>query len=358
MKKIFVISGEQSGDNILYYILKNIDPEELKNYSIEAIAGDKSFSLGVKKFAHISDISVMGFVEVIPKLFKLLKLIKDISNYIIENKPDIVITIDSPDFSLRIVKKCYDMLHGKTKFFHVVAPTVWAYREYRAQQLSKICDHLFCLFPFEPPYFTKYKLKTSFIGHYIFNMPRDLSVKRGNIIVIMPGSRSYEIKKHLEIFIQAAIRLKQNIDNSVEIVLLLNNNTNIDEYNIPETIKICRDAEEKMKYLQTSRLGIIKSGTSTLEAAYYGLPMVVGYKLNPVSYFIIKNTIKVKFASIINIMAQKEIIPEFLQDKMTTKNIYNKLVELYKNPEQQIAQTQQYIDMLKPPEGKFIIKLS
>ena len=207
-KKLFIIAGEKSGDLLGSKILEKIDKSK---FDIEGIGGKLMEKTGFKSRFDMYELSVMGIFEVLPKIFKLIKRINETAKYIIKSRQDIVLTIDSPDFCFRVVKKVKKLDKDNIiKKVHFIAPSVWAYRKNRAKKISKIYDRLFCILPFEPPYFEKYGLKTIFVGHPIFDSDsieysfnrKNIEYKRNSkIISITVGSRMSEVKRLLPIII-------------------------------------------------------------------------------------------------------------------------------------------------------------
>ena len=166
--KLFIIAGEKSGDLLGSKILQNIN----KNvFDIYGIGGELMLKNGLKESLFpMEELSLMGIFEILPKIFNLLKRIKQTAEYIIKLQPDVVLTIDSPDFCFRVMKLVKKLdRENKIKKVHFIAPSVWAYREKRAEKISKIYDLLFCILPFEPSYFEKYGLKTIFVGHPLYD---------------------------------------------------------------------------------------------------------------------------------------------------------------------------------------------
>ena len=311
------------------------------------------------------DISVMGFFEVIPVLKRIFDRIKLTVAEIQKEQPDIVFTIDSPDFCFRVIKQVKKNQENlpNTKFIHLVAPSVWAYREKRAEKIAKLYDKLLVLYPFEPPYFTKHKLDTKFIGHPLIfkseNQQENFQkiskkyhiAKNSKIISITAGSRNKEIETLSPIYL-AALKKLENKHNNLTFVIVT-----LPEYEekfktwqkilTNSRIIITSIAEEKSLFFQNSYFAIAKSGTNSLEIAKEKIPLIICYKVNLLSYILIKLMVKTKLVNIINIMAKKEIIPELIQYKLTAKNIfyYANLFLTDKNYyKKQLMQQNKYLD--------------
>lgn len=343
-KKLFIIAGENSGDLLGSKILQNIN----KNvFDIYGIGGELMLKNGLKESLFpMEELSLMGIFEILPKICNLLKRIKQTAEYIIKLQPDVVLTIDSPDFCFRVMKLVKKLdKKNKIKKVHFIAPSVWAYREKRAEKISKIYDLLFCILPFEPPYFEKYGLKTIFVGHPLYDTTEynniqsnteNNNIQNNNIISITLGSRKGEVNRFYPIIIDVIKKLNREdikyyfLATNYTYDLIINKLKKDNIQNI-EAIK-----ENKNDIIKKSILVISKSGTNTLENAGFAVPMVVFYKFGFLTNIIakrIRKKSKVKFATIINIMNDKEIIPECLLEDCNSDYIYNKTKDLLDNPE-------------------------
>lgn len=348
VKTVCLIAGEKSGDLIGSKIINRIKKSH-DDVNFIGVGGELMKKEGLNSLFPMEELSVMGIVEVVPKLFKILKRIRQTAKFILENKPDAVITIDSPDFNFRVMKivKKFDK-DNSIKKVHFIAPSVWVYRKNRAKKIAKIYDLLFCILPFEPPYFEKYGLKTVFVGHPMFdgNIYENNQYNfDSNIISITLGSRISEVKRHLPI-IKDVIK---NIPNKEFFILATDNTKEYIKKNIND-IKIISDVSEKNEIIKKSKLVIAKSGTNNLEIASFGIPMIVYYKFGFVTNFlanIIRKKADRNFANLINIINNRKIIPEILLFECTSKNILievNKLLESEESCDNQIKQS---IDTLK-----------
>jgi len=230
MKKFFIIAGEPSGDVLGGKIIKEIKAQFPSQQLIfEGVGGKNMKEQGLKSLFEMSDLSVMGFFEVLPKIFKILSLIKQAARAAIDFKPDYFISIDSPDFSFRVAKK---LKKQNFKKVHIIAPSVWAYREGRAKKISKLYNLLLAILPFEPPYFLKHNLKTVFIGHPIVEEIKIYSDeeiknfrKKNNfndediLIYTTAGSRVGEVLRIFKEFIKGLNLLSTNSRKNIKIIL-------------------------------------------------------------------------------------------------------------------------------------------
>lgn len=310
-KKFFIIAGEASGDWLGAKLM-----QELKNNKICGIGGKKMEAVGLKSLFNMSEISLMGFAEILPHAAKLIKLINFTVDEINKFKPDVVVTIDSPGFNFRVAKKIQS-LRPQTKLIHYVAPTVWAYKPKRAEKVNALFDKLLCILPFEPPYFNN----AEFIGHPVLEDGLDKGnaaafkekYKIDDFICLMPGSRKGEVRKLLPIFLSAARILGKK-----PVVIAADNVV------LPEGIIKIPNAE-KADCFAASSCGIIKSGTSGLEYAFAGKPYVVAYKANKITAYMVKRMIKIKFVNLVNILFEREIVPELIQENCTAEKIADAL---------------------------------
>lgn len=373
-KKIFIIAGEASGDLLGSKIMKSLINND-KNVEITfcGIGGEKMEKEGLKSLFPMSDLSLMGFFEVLPKVFKLLKRIKQTVNTIIKEKPDAILTIDSPGFCFRVMEKlkCKDKkFFDSVKKIHLIAPSVWAYKEKRAKRISKIYDLLLCILPFEPPYFEKYGLKTEYIGHPIFDddtkystkysksdLSKNYSVSYDDIIIILtPGSRESEVERIYPIMIKAINILKERYCYTYKdyhIFTFANSNTrDLVDFTAHEyefKTKIITNETEKAKILSCANVALAKSGTNTFEFNIYGVPLVVTYTFNWFTNKIVKRVVKIKYANLVNILANQEIIPEFVLDNVDPSQIAEQLNKFLKDKQlckKQIEDTRNIIKQL------------
>lgn len=325
MKKIYLIAGESSGDNIgskLIKAIKLLEPDTL----FYGIGGKKMREQGMNLLFPAEELAVMGFFEIIPYLPKFILRLKQTIRDILSIQPDAVITIDSPGFSFRVAKSIKKQLKGK--LIHYVAPTVWAYKPDRAKKIAKLYNHLLVILPFEPQYFLKEGLNTTFVGYPAIE---DLSISNRSVfrkkyhlssddllICLAPGSRKQEIHSLLPIFLDSIVQLQKNIKRKVIVAIPTQEhlNASIQKY-IPDSLKVILvEDEDKLHLFSSADLALSKSGTITTELAFYQLPTVVAHKINWLSYKLLKHIIKIQYVTIINLLAQKELIPELLQEKL------------------------------------------
>ena len=319
--KVFICATEQSGDNIGY----NIIFELLKmnnNITFNGVGGNKMSKFLKNRYYSLKDFNSMGIVEIIFSLNKYLRMISFLVRNILVNKYDLIITIDSPDFNYPLIKKLRNKYYTN-KIIHIVAPSVWAWRKYRAKQFAKIFDELLVLFNFEIKYFTKYGLKTTLIGHPFYYIKSiDMNKNNHSNIAFLPGSRMSEIKKLFPYFNLAyKYLLKHSPEVTIFIPTLPHLRTYITNYVkdwkiniIISTNKI--EIEENFSKINKA---LVCSGTASLELAKRNIPQLVIYKFNLITELIAKNFVKVRYANILNIFTNKMIIPEITNSKLNFK---------------------------------------
>ena len=342
--KIYVVTGEVSGENIIYQILKELSKKNVIN--LYGIGGMQLKSLGLKPLFSYTELSIMGLLEVLPKIPKILFLLNKVVNDVLKVEPDLIITVDAPDFSFRVLKRVKKR-NSLLKNLHIVAPTVWAWKSGRAKKISFFIDNLFVLFPFESKYFTKYKINTKFIGHPILDLIDNRKKTRNKftrVISLFPGSRKKEIKLHLKIILDFLIVYKDIHNYQVVIVgvdkYLYLISKIYDPYKSKLNIKIVSASQEKQNIFNKTYLAIAVSGTITLELALNLIPTIVVYKLNTVSFSILKKLVKTKYISLINILLNKKVLPELVQKDLNERNLRVELDKLLNNRKEYQKQLQ------------------
>ena len=343
--KIFVCCTEQSGDNISSNILSRID---INKFQFDGVCGKQSEKYLSRKIYDLSEFKSIGFFEILLSISKYLKMIRNLKNYIINNDYDLILTIDSPDFNYNLVKQLRKS-NFKKKIIHIVAPTVWAWRSYRAKKFANIFDEIFLLFNFEKKYFNFQNLKKTFIGHPIFHIRKREIKKNYNYIAFLPGSRQNEVLKlikyfnHIEEYINTNnLNFKIFIPTLPHLVSLINELTK----DWKTKTLISTDSSKFDDYYDDVYLSVTCSGTASLEIAKRNIPQIVIYKLNYFTELIFKPFVKVKYANIINIISDQMIIPEVVNSNLNKRKLLNNflsLLESRKNQENQINLINIYI---------------
>ncbi len=342
--RIYLIAGEPSGDLLGSRLMRSLRKKTNNNVEFYGIGGDTMEGEGLKSLFDISELAVMGIFEVIPSIPKVLQRIKQTVQDIINKQPDIVITIDSWSFCSR-VHKALRKKKISIKQMHYVAPQVWAWKKRRAKTMYKYIDALMTLLPNEPQYFTKHHLATDFVGHPVIESDalkadgdafrKTYNIPQGKqIISILPGSRKTEVSKLLPDFLQAAKLLyEQNPDVFFALPTVKTVSSRVKEYvkNSDLPIKVFETEKERYGAFQASSAAIAASGTVALELAICNIPHIIAYKVSPLTYLLAKYLVKIKYVNLTNILLQKPIVPELLQEKCTPENIVSHINELLKN---------------------------
>ena len=330
MKKCVILAGEKSGDLIGGEVCKYLTEQ---GFEIFGVGGENMLKNGLKtSFFDIKEISIMGFFEVLPKVFAIKKRIRETASKILEINPSFVLTIDAPGFNTRVVSLIKP--HFKGKIFHAVAPTVWAYKEKRAKKFAKLYNALFCILPFEPPYFTKEGLMAEYICYpplfRVLSEIEDAKNKEKEYILFSLGSRKTEVLHHLEFAKEVVSKIKAVFPKARFVFPSFEEFEEDVKAVFPDEIT-CVKSEEKLEYTKKAKFAISKSGTGAVETSFLGVPSVIFYKVNPFSYIIIKMMAKVKLVNLINILLKKESIPEFIQSDATPEKVANKAIEMMQN---------------------------
>ena len=357
--KIIIIAGEASGDNIGANLINSITDLGI-NAQFSGIGGNKMIAHSFKSIHPMNELSVMGWTEVLPKIFQIKKCFDKTTKHIIDTKPDIIITIDYPGFNFSLVKKLREKYKLKIPIIHYVAPTVWAYNPQRVNFVAKYFTHQILILPFEKQYFDAANFPSTFVGHPItqekiekvkkehIEKTYNLSPK-DKIITVMPGSRKGEVKQHIKIFSAVIKKLNQRHSNLKIFIPTLPHLVPFIKSLLPNDHQyiISDKLETKQHLLQHSKAAIIKSGTSSVEVMNYKVPMVVAYKMNFITSIIIRSKVKCKFASICNLLFNKEIIPEHLLEKCIIDNIFNDIDNIISSKEAQKLQKDAFTTALK-----------
>lgn len=336
--KVFIIAGEVSGD-----VLGGRIMSEIQNAEFVGIGGENMQAAGLKSLFPMSDLSVMGIVEVLAHAKTLTARIKQTVDAILLEKPDVVLSIDAPGFAKNVIKQVRKSAKGKQlidaglRFQHVVAPQVWAWRSGRAKKYARIFDKLYAFFDFEVPYFTKYGLDTVAVGHPIADgiigkrKTKFADKNAEKIITLVPGSRMSEVKRLLPLMRDVVDMLCRNgymgykfvipvVETTVDYV-----RTEIAKW--PVKLELVPAADRYDVYAKTY-IAIVASGTVSAELAMMHIPTIVVYKMNPITMWIGRRIINVKWVSLINILLNRMVFPEFLGGVATAENVVNMVQHL------------------------------
>ena len=366
MKKIFVLTGEPSGDKLASKVISKLKNSR-SDIEYLSVGGEHLKSIGIKSLYNLNEITYLGFTRVLLNILKIKSKIKDTVDQIIKFEPNILFTVDSPDFTLRVAKEVKKR-NKNIKIIHFIAPKVWVWREHRVKKLKSFLDHILLLFPFEKKYFDKEGIKSTFTGHPLLEDEERTKIDISQIIKdnkkifsIYPGSRLSEINVLTPILFKFVKKMNQKykdlffvFHSTGEHVQLIQNLL------LKEEFKNCGaigDDKIKTHILKSSIFAVAKSGTISLEICNARIPSVIVYKMNMINFYIVKMLVKVKFANIINIAAKREIIPELLQSKCNADIIFNTVDKLLSNKialEKQVNETQKIIKDFKTEKSSTI----
>ena len=359
MKKIFVLTGEPSGDKLASTVISKLQKEN-SNIQYLSIGGSNLKNLGIKSIFELKEITYLGFTSVLLNIFKIKKKINQTVDEILRFNPDILFSVDSPDFTLRVaelVKK----RNQKIKTIHYVAPQVWIWRKNRVKKMKKFIDHILLLFDFEKKYFDDENIKNTFVGHPLIEDTdtnktniNNLISKDKKIISIFPGSRKSETNVLLPILIEFINMMNMKDPDYSFIFHATEENKNyIVEYVKDKKLQntdVVSNENIKKQILSHSIFAVCKSGTVSLQVCNSNIPSIIIYKLSFINFMIFKLLVNVKFANIINIINNKEVIPELLQKECNAKEIYNSVRYILKNPsiaKKQLEECKRTLDGIK-----------
>ena len=361
-KKLYIIAGEDSGDLLGARLVAVLNSRSNFTYEIKGVGGKSMEAHGVVSLFPMQEIALMGVWEILPHLSRLVGRINQTVNDIRLFQPDILITIDSPGFNLAVVKKL-----GKTDYpkVHYVAPTVWAWKKWRVKKFKRYFDHLLALLPFEPIYFENVGLPCHFVGHPILESGADKGVHsrfrsrydikmNTKILLVLPGSRRGEIDRLLPIFMKSLSLIERQFVGKIVVVTTPTMQKVMADRLRPwaADIILIDDQQDKYDAMSAATLAIAASGTVALELAMAGTPSVIAYKISPLTYFLIRGLIKVKFVHLLNIMANQAIVPEYIQKKCKPEILADALIAfLTRKQSDQIEKLRPYLEQLRSPTG-------
>ena len=342
MKKIFILTGEPSGDKLASTAISKLQ-KDFKDIEYLSVGGTNLKKIGIKSIFDLEEITYLGFTSVLFNIFKIKKKINQTVDEIIKFNPDILFSVDSPDFTLRVAEKVKQK-NNNIKTIHYVAPQVWIWRKNRVKKIKKFIDHVLLLFNFEKKYFDEENIKNTFVGHPLIEKIEtnktdinNLIPKNKKIVSIFPGSRKSEIHTLLPILLDF-IKMMNNKNLDYNFVFHATDENK--EYIIDrikdknfDNVDIISNEIIKQEILSNSVFAVCKSGTVSLQVCNSNVPSIIIYKLSFINFMIFKLLVNVKFANIINIINNKEIIPELLQNECNAKEIYNSVTYMLKNPE-------------------------
>jgi len=339
--KVFIVAGEPSGDVLAARLMQGLN--ELigtREIEFQGIGGPLMVEQGLKSLFPMDELSIMGVAEVLPQIPALLKRIKQTSDAATDFQPDAFITVDAPDFSFRVAKKLEKLSCPK---IHYVAPSVWAWREGRAAKIARLYDHVLTLLPFEPPYFEKEGMAASFVGHSIIesgagegNGTRFRNAYQINkdapLLMVLPGSRRSEVNRHLEVFKQTVLQVQKSVPDLQIVIPVVGKSAEIVKEAVaawPLPVIIVQNPDEKYDAMAACNVALAASGTVGLELALADLPSVIAYRMHPVTTYLARKLVKLKYVNLINILEDSEIVPEHILENCLVERLAPELIQLF-----------------------------
>lgn len=365
--KIFIIAGEDSGDKLGSAIIDGLREVTDVPPKFVGIGGNGMISRGLESIFPMSELSVMGFVEIASKYKSLKKRLNQTISSILDEKPDILLTIDAPEFCFRVAKKV-KLLNKNIAVAHYVAPTVWAWRSNRAKKISNFIDQILALFPFEPRYFHDVGVRCDFVGHPIVSetladeesvteFKKAYSLTDEPVILCLPGSRKSEIDRLMPVFGETLEKFSNALPNAR---FILPSTPDVYEYSkkfldcmpkdiiflTPEKFGVEKYLEFKKASFKLSQLALAASGTVSLELAANNTPMVIGYDMNFLSRKIIGLMLKIDTVNLVNLVTGNRNIPECIGSNFNSEKLFLEMVRVYSNNLNQIKDFKTTMDLL------------
>lgn len=349
--KIMLVAGEPSGDALGAHLMRSARALAGDRVEFIGVGGDLMAAEGLKSLFPMSILSVMGLFEIAPRLRTILRRLDEAEAYARAETPDLILTIDSPGFNKRLIKRLQDL---DTVRVHYVAPSVWAWRPGRAKKMAELFDHLLALLPFEPRWFEKEGLPTTFVGHPVVESERaydgdprafrsNIGVPpQGQLLCVLFGSRKGEVSRLGPVFVRALQRVAGQMPHTQIVSPTLPHLRDevealLARQPLPFTVT---GPEGKMDSFHAADAALAASGTVALETGIAGLPTVVAYRLNPMTAFLAKRLIKIEYANLINILLDRPVVPELLQEDCTPERIAEALKQVLSDPLQRDQQTE------------------
>lgn len=348
---IFLIAGEPSGDQLGARLMAALKEETAGAVRFSGVGGPLMEAEGMTSSIPMGELAVMGIVEVLPQALNILRRMRETAEEALKAKPDLYLSIDMPDFGLGVAKRL--RAAGVTfPLVHYVAPQVWAWKAKRAEKMASFLDHLLVLLPFEPPYFEKHGLATSFVGHPVVESSGEAGDAAAFLthqgldpaaptLCLLPGSRKMEVNRLLSLFRETVELLLPRVPGLqvvVPTVSTVAERVRLDLASWPLPSAVVEGQEKKRDAFAASLAALAASGTVAVELAAAGLPAIISYKVNALSAAVARRVLKVRFASLINILLDREVQPEYLQERATPEALSKALLTLIEEPGAREAQ--------------------
>lgn len=364
MTLIYIVAGEASGDVLGARLVAALRARE-PSLRFAGIGGERLAEQGMPSLFPMRELSLMGLIEVLPNIRRLARRLSETTADIAVRRPTVIVTIDSPGFTLRLAERVKPL---GIPIVHYVAPQIWAWRPGRVAKIKTRVDQILCLLPFEPVIFEAAGIPARFVGHPVlesgvdagdaarFRATHGLGAAE-RVLIVMPGSRRSEVKRLLPAFGEALRLLEARVPGLrpvLPVSAVVAEAVRAGSADWPVQPILVTDLAEKHDAFAAAEAGLIKSGTSSLEMAVAGVPHLIAYKVNPITAAIVRRLVRVPFASLVNLLAERAVVPEFLQQAATPEALAEGLFTLLTSPEAGTAQRRGFAEVLgklRPPEG-------
>jgi lipid-A-disaccharide synthase len=354
---IFIVSGEASGDNLAGKLMAALKRKAGGRIRFAGVGGPRSESEGLISLFPMSELSLMGLAEILPHLPRLIARLNETSRAARRLEPDAVVTVDSPGFCLRLA---HHLRGSGIPVIHYVAPQLWAWGPFRARKLKKRVDHIMALLPFEVPFFQTYGIPCTYVGHPAiaagaeqgngpaFRARHDLSAD-APVLCVLPGSRAGEVRRMLPVFGQALRLLKENYPDLRIVIPAIDAVAALVKAMVPDwPPALIIDMNERFDAFAAANAALAKSGTGTLELALAGVAMTVAYRISPISAFLVRRMgVSVEHASLVNLLAGREVVPEYLQENCTPEKLAAALDRILGSEQVRAAQQEGFKQVIK-----------
>ena len=356
MPLIYLLAGEASGDVLGARLMMAIRAQQ-PGATFAGVGGPRMAERGLDSLFPLADLAVMGIIEILPRLRLLRRRLAETAADIERRRPDVIVTIDSPGFTQRVLKTAGPLGIPRV---HYVAPQVWAWRAHRVRHYPGLWDALLCLLPFEPAWFAQHGLAAIFVGHPVlesgagsgdagrFRRTHGLAPEQP-VLVLMPGSRRSEVPRLLPVFgrtLELLAREAPGLQPVLPVSAVVAGTVRRAAQGWPVQPIIVTELADKHDAYAAASVALTKSGTSTLELALAGVPMAVTYRVNPLSAALARRMIRVPHVAMVNLLAGREVVPELLQQDCTPEILSRTVLELLRDPAAAAAQRQAFRTLL------------
>jgi lipid-A-disaccharide synthase len=338
---LMLICGEPSGDQLGGQLMAALHTLAGDNVKITGVGGLAMQAQGLKSLFSLDDTAVMGLREVVPKIPRILGRIRQARDFALQTHPDAVVVIDSPDFTHRIAR-ALKRADSSIRTINYVAPQVWAMRAYRARHMARYFDLVLALLPFEAPFFEKYRLKSVFVGHPVIE--RTARMKGGEalrtrlgianeapVLVVLPGSRTNEIRFLLPVFREAVRLAAARVPGLITLLPTVPHvakRVREAAKNWPTPLHIIENEDDKFASFDAANVALAASGTVTTELALSRTPFVSAYRVGAVTYALGRWLFRLPYFTLVNLLLEREAVPEFLQSDASAKNLADAVIQL------------------------------